>query len=182
MRPVPVFHRAVVLEKGDVVGDALDAGDQPELVVELNRGPAHGVLDPRALDPGGEVVAHFVPVRPGELAAQEGDHVIRLHAVDRGVRQGVVQGLELGLAVEDHIGGVLHLHAAPVDAGGELGEHRAVGRGQAVEVPVEPGDIPRIGERLGPRPVGDLGKGLSSSVYAIPVRWSWRASTWCPLQ
>jgi hypothetical protein len=42
---IALFHPAVVLEEGDVVDGALDAGDQAELVVELEAGGAYGVAD-----------------------------------------------------------------------------------------------------------------------------------------
>src|SRR3989304_993452 len=49
-----------------------DAGGAPGLVVQLDRGRAHVVLDPRALDAGGEVVPRLPLVGGGQLAAQEG--------------------------------------------------------------------------------------------------------------
>src|SRR5512139_2127345 len=101
--PVPVFHRTVVGEKGDIVRRALDPGDEPELVVELEGGRAHVVLDPGALDPGREVIPQFILVPAGELAPQEGGDVVRLHGVDGGGGEGCVERLEVGLALEDDI-------------------------------------------------------------------------------
>ena len=51
-RALPMFHLAVVLESGDVVGGGLDAQDEAEFVVNLNRGFAETMLDAGALDPG----------------------------------------------------------------------------------------------------------------------------------
>lgn len=42
--PIAMFHLAVVLEEGDVVGGGLQAQDAVELVIELDRTGAEAVL------------------------------------------------------------------------------------------------------------------------------------------
>jgi hypothetical protein len=60
---LPMFYLAVVLERGDVVGGGLDAQNESEFVVDLDRGLAKAMLDAGALDPGGELTADLL----GEL-------------------------------------------------------------------------------------------------------------------
>jgi hypothetical protein len=42
---VLMFHLAVVLESGHVIGRGLDAQDESELVIDLDRGLAKTMLD-----------------------------------------------------------------------------------------------------------------------------------------
>src|SRR5215469_8831070 len=70
-----VFYLAVVLESGDVVGGGLDAQDEAEFVVNLDRGFAETMLDAGALDPGCELTADLLGELGGDLVAQEGGHV-----------------------------------------------------------------------------------------------------------
>ena len=49
---VALFHVAVVLEEGDIVGGTFYTGDQPGLVVELDAGRPHVMADMGALDTG----------------------------------------------------------------------------------------------------------------------------------
>src|ERR1051325_370855 len=144
---VAVFHRAVVFEEGDVVGDGLDTQDMAELVVHLQRGAAHLVTDAGALDAGVEVVADLAEVARVELLAQEGGDVLGADGVDGGADQVVVEGSQVLAALEDDVGGVLDLHDAPVVAGRELGGRRAELVREAVELAMQ-------GQRL--QPVGDL--------------------------
>jgi len=129
------------------------------------------VLDARPLDPGRKVVPDLIPVGPSEFPAEEGGHVSRLHGMDGRMGQGFIERLELGLAMEDDIGGVLHLHAAPVDPGREVPQHGAVGCGNPIEVPVEPVRIPGVRQGLGPHPIGALDEGVvEQGVRDLPLR------------
>jgi len=53
-----MFHLAVVLESGDVVGGGLDTQDEAEFVVNLDRGLTETMLDAGALDP----VVNWLPI------------------------------------------------------------------------------------------------------------------------
>ena len=64
-RALPMFHLAVVLESGDVVGGGLDTQDEVEFVVDLDRGLTEAMLDAGALDPRCELTAD----RLGELGS-----------------------------------------------------------------------------------------------------------------
>lgn len=88
---VALFHVMVVFEEGDVVGGAFHAGDQPRLVVELEAGGAHVVMDAGALDAGREVVAQLVLEAPGELVAEEHRHVLGLDGVHGGAHDRLIR-------------------------------------------------------------------------------------------
>lgn len=71
-----------------------------------------------------------------------------LDDVHRGAHDGLVEGLEAGLAAEHHVGGVFHLHEAPVVAGAKATEHRAEALRPSVEVLVEGVGVEGIGNLL----------------------------------
>ena len=52
-----MFHLAVVLESGDVVGGGLQAQDEAEFVIDLDRGFAETMPDAGPLDPRCELIA-----------------------------------------------------------------------------------------------------------------------------
>jgi len=83
---------------------------KPKTVVHLDRGGPHVVLDPRALNPGIEVVAQFALEVAVQLPPQEGGHVVSLHRTDRGPHQRLVDRRQSLPAFEDQVGGVLDLH------------------------------------------------------------------------
>src|SRR6516164_6970667 len=78
-RTVPMFYLAVVLESGDVVGGSLDAQNQAEFVVDLDRGFAEAVLDAGTLDPGCELTADLLGELGSDLVAEEGGDVLGLN-------------------------------------------------------------------------------------------------------
>lgn len=157
---VAMFHRAVVLEKGHVIGGAFHASDDAELVVELDSHRSHVVLDARALDAGVEVVANLPLVVGGQLASKESDDVLRLDSMDGSMGDGAVERLEFVLPPEDNIGGVLHLHQAPVISRGKMASDRAVLGRDLVQVPVQSPDIQGIGQGLGAGEVGNVDEGI----------------------
>ena len=158
--PVAMFHRAVVLEKGHVIGGAFHTPDQAELVVELDGHGPHMMLDARALNAGVEVVADLPLVGGSQFASQESDDVLRLDGLNGGVSDSSVERLEVSLAPEDHVGGVLHLHQAPVIPRKEVPTHRAVLPRDLVQVPMESLYIQGIGQRLGMGEVGNVDEGI----------------------
>src|SRR6516164_8083691 len=67
-----MFYLSVVLESGDVVGGGLEAQDEGEFVVDLDRGFAEAMLDAGTLDPGCEPTADLLGELGSDLAAEEG--------------------------------------------------------------------------------------------------------------
>jgi len=157
---VAMFHRAVVFEKGDVIGGAFHAADDAELIVELDRHRPHVVPDTCALDAGVEVVADLPLVGSGQLASEESDNVLRLDSMDGSAGDGGVERLEFVLSPEDHVGGVFHLHQAPVIPRGEMASCRAILGGNFVQLPVKSPDIRGIGQELGTGKIGNIDEGI----------------------
>src|ERR1035437_3490344 len=155
-----MFYLAVVLEKGQIVDRCLDAQNEAELVVELQRHWAHGVFDPRALYAYVEAVAHLALILSVEFAAQESGNVFGLHGVDRRPAQVAVERRQLRLAFENNVGGILALIHAPVIDDTEAAMNRAEPACKTVQSLVQPLDLQRVGAVLRPRPVGDFSKGI----------------------
>ena len=94
---VTLFHPAVELEEGDIVGSAFDAGHDAGFVVELDTGRPHVVADACTLDTGGKIIAELVLIGLGEFAPEEGGDVIGLNGLYGGADNGLVEGLKVGL-------------------------------------------------------------------------------------
>ena len=122
--PLPVFHLPVVLEEGHVVGCRLDAKDLAELVVHLDRGIAEAMLDAGPLDPGRELRTKFLRQLRGDLAAEKAGDLFGLHAQHRLPGKLFVKRSKRGGGTEYQVGGVFHLHQAPVVGLPERLEHR----------------------------------------------------------
>ena len=135
--PCAVFHLAVVLEEGHVVGRGLDAQHAAELVVHLDRALAEAVLDAGPFDAGGELRADLLGQLRGDLAAEEAGDLLGLDAQHRLAGQLFVERPERGGGAEHQVGGVFHLHQAPVVGLPEHVEHRAALRGIAVQHAVQ---------------------------------------------
>ena len=157
---IPVFHLAVVLEKGNIVGGRLQAQHAAELVVRLYPDLAEAVLDAGALDADGKAAADLLRKQRGDLLAQEACDLLGFDREHRLTRELLVQGFEAGLGTKYQIGGVLQLHQAPVIAQSEHIEYRAALAGIAIQNPVQGIRLQGIGERLRPRPVLDTDKGV----------------------
>ena len=165
---IAVLHFAAVFEKRHVIGGRLDAQDKSPFVVHLDRHTAHMVPYPSPFDPGMEVVAHLALEPRVERAAQKGRHITGLHRVDGGPDQIFVQRLEI-LSVSKHdIGGVFHLHQAPMVAAAEVTDHRAVDRVQLLQETMQRASLQPIGELLGPLEVFDVDEGVLYEGEADP--------------
>ena len=75
MSALAMFHLAVVLESGDVVGGGLDTQDEVEFVVDLDRGLTETMLDADALDPRRELAVDLLGELGSDLVAEEGGDV-----------------------------------------------------------------------------------------------------------
>jgi hypothetical protein len=109
-----LFHLAVVFEKGHIVGRTFRPRHDGELVIQFDTSWPHVVGEACALDAGAKIVAEFILVGRGELSAEEGGDLIGFERVNGGVHDGVIQGLEIALAVEEAVGGIFNLHEVPV--------------------------------------------------------------------
>ena len=139
---------------------ALDAGDKGELVVKLDAGWTHRVTDAGALDTGGEVVAELALAGFGERAPEEGGDMLSLDDVNGGAHDGLVARLKLGFAVKDHVGGILHLHEAPVLARADVAQNRAEALRPTGEGLMECRCAGSVGEFLRLAGIGDEGEGV----------------------
>src|SRR5262249_53476783 len=163
-----MFYLAVVLESGDVVGGGLDAQDEAEFVVNLNRGFAETMLDAGALDPGCELTADLLGELEGDLVAQEGGHVFGFDGQDGLPGKLFIERFEDGLRAEHQIGGVFDLHEAPVVGRSEEVEYRTALRGIAVEDLMQSDGREVVGQCLRPLPVVDAQKGVVGKLEADP--------------
>ena len=77
-----MFYLAVVFESGDVVGGGLDAQNEGEFVVDLDRRLAKAMLDAGAFDPGCEPTAYLLDELRGDLVAEEGGDLFGLDRQD----------------------------------------------------------------------------------------------------
>jgi len=106
---VAMHYRAVVAEPTGVIGRGFDAQDEADLIVHLDGTGAHMMFDPGPLDTSLEVVPDFLGVVGGEFisASQKGRHLGGLARLDGRMHQGLINGLQLCLSVEDDVGRVL---------------------------------------------------------------------------
>ena len=84
------------------------------LFIQFDTRWSHVVADACTLDTGAKIVAELILVGRGELSAEEGGDLIGFDRVNGGVHDGLIQGLEIALAVEEDVGGIFDLHEAPV--------------------------------------------------------------------
>jgi len=163
--PITVFHLAVVLEEGDIVGGGFQPQHAAELVVHLHPGLGEAVLDAGALDAGGKAAAQFLGEQGRDLLAQEACHLLGLDCEHRLAREALIQGLQGGLGAEDQVSRVLHLHQAPVIGLPEDFGHRAEALGIPIKAAVQLIGTHGVSERLRPVDIleaheGVIGKGI----------------------
>src|SRR5437016_10793117 len=113
-RALAMFHLAVVLESGGVVGGGLDRQDEVEFVVDLDRGLTETMLDAGALDPRRELAADLLGELGSDLVAEEGGDVFGFDGQDGLPGKLFIEGFEDGWRAEHQISGVFDLHETPV--------------------------------------------------------------------
>src|ERR1700741_1083173 len=91
-----MFHLAVVLESGDVVGGGLDTQDEVEFVVDLDRGLTETMLDAGALDPRRKLAADLLGELGSDLVAEEGGDVFGFDGQDGLPGKLFIEGFEDG--------------------------------------------------------------------------------------
>jgi len=107
-----------------------------------------------------EVVADLTLVVCSQFASKESDYVLRLDSMDGSVGDSAVERLKFGLAPEDHVGGVLHLHQAPMIPRTEISSCRAILGRDFIQVPVKSPDVQGIGQDLSAREVDNVDEGI----------------------
>ena len=155
-----MFHLAVVPEKCEVIDGGLDPENEPKFVVQLERHRSHRVFDPCSFDPDVEPIPHLAFVLRIQLATEESRDVVRLHRMDCGSDQVVVDGRQIRLPVEHNVGGILALIDAPVILHSEAAEHRTVLAGELIQARMKPLGIPAVNDLLGAAPVGHACEGI----------------------
>jgi len=81
-RALPMFHLAVVLESGDLVGGGFDAQEEAEFVVDLDRGFAETMSDAGPLDPRCELTADLLGELGSDPVAEKGGDVFGFDSED----------------------------------------------------------------------------------------------------
>ena len=155
-----MFHLAVVLESGDVVGGGLDTQDEVEFVVDLDRGVTETMLDAGALDPRRELAADLLGELGSDLVAEEGGDVFGFDGQDGLPGKLFIEGFEDGRRAEHQISGVFDLHETPVVGLGEDVEHRTALLGIVIEDAMQVVGREGVGEGLRALPVVDAQKGI----------------------
>jgi len=163
-----MFYLAVVLESGDVVGGGLDAQDEGEFVIDLDRGFAKAMLEAGALDPGCKLTGDLLGELGSDLVAKEGGYVFGFDGQDGLPGKLFIERLEDGLRAEHQISGVLDLRKAPVVGRSEDVEHRTALLGITIEDAMPLCGRELIGQRLRPLPVVDAHKGIVGKRKADP--------------
>ena len=151
---------AVVLESGDVVGGGLDAQDEGEFVIDLDRRSAETMLDAGSLDPRCELTSDLLGELGSDLVAEEGGDVFGFDREDGLPGKLFIEGFQDGLRAEHQISGVLDLHETPMVGLSEDVEHRTALLGIAIQDAMQVVGREAIGEGLRARPVVDVQEGV----------------------
>ena len=160
----------------------LDAQDEAEFVVDLDRRFAETVLDAGSLDPRCELTADLLGELGSDLVAEEGGGVFGFDGQDGLPGKLFIEGFEDGWRAEHQISGVFDLHETPVVGLGEDVEHRTALLGIVIEDVMQVVGREGVGEGLRALQSSMRRKALSARVKPTPAAVSWRASQLCPLQ
>ena len=109
-----MFHLAVVLESGDVVGSRLQAQDEVEFVIDLDRGFAETMPDAGPLDPGCELAADLLRELGSDPVAEKDGDVFGFDGKDGLPGKLFIERFEGGWRAEHQVSGVLDLHETPM--------------------------------------------------------------------
>ena len=159
-RALPMFHLAVVFESGDVVGGGLQAQDEAEFVIDLDRGFAETMPDAGPLDPRCELTADLLGELGSDPVAEEGGDVFGFDSEDGLPGKLLIEGFEDGWRAEHQIRGVLDLHETPMVGLSEHVEHRTALLGVPIEDATQHVGREAIGKGLCAPPVVDAQEGV----------------------
>ena len=98
LAPIALFHKAVVFEEGDIVGGAFHPCHESEFIVKLKACGSHMMADACTLNAGVKIIAGLPGEVGGQFASQEGGNVFCLEGMHGGTHDGLIEGLEIGLA------------------------------------------------------------------------------------
>ena len=157
---IPVFHLAVVLEEGNIMGGGFNTQHLTELVVHLDRVLAQPMLDAGALDAGGQATLKLLRQLRRQLLAQEMHHLRRLHRNDSFPGKGFVEGLHDRGRTKGPIGRTLDLHQTPVVGLAKDNKDRTALLGMAIQNPVQDVRGKIVSQRLRLRPVANTEEGV----------------------
>ena len=90
-----MFHLAVVLESRDLVGGGLQAQDEAEFVVDLDRGFAETMLDAGPRDARCELAADLLGELGRDLVAEKGGDVFGFDGQDGLPGKLFIEGLRI---------------------------------------------------------------------------------------
>ena len=124
---------AGVLESRDLVGGGLQAQNEAEFVIDLDRGFAKTMLDAGPRDARCELAADLLGELGSDLVAEKGGDVFGFDGQDGLPGKLFIEGFENGWRAEHQIGGVLDLHETPVVGLSEDVEHRTALLGIVIE-------------------------------------------------
>ena len=147
--PIPMFHLPVVFEKTDVIDGGLNAQKDAQFVIHLNRDRAHMVFNSSSLDSGMEIITELPLIGPVELSSQKGSDELGFDTVDRRPGNGLIERAQISLKFENHIGGKLDLHQAPMIPRREMPKDGAEHFRSFIQLPVKEFHLQGIGEVLG---------------------------------
>src|SRR5438477_10111929 len=115
-----MFHLAVVLESGDVVGGGLQAQHEAEFVIDLDRGFAETMPDAGPLDPRCELTADLLGELGSDAVAAEGGGGCGVDSEAGLPGKLVTGGREGGRRAEQQVRGVVDLHETAMVGPSEL--------------------------------------------------------------
>jgi hypothetical protein len=157
---VPVFHLPVVFEKAHIVDGCLDAQNDPQFVIHLNRNGTHVMFNPSPFDSSMEIIPDLSLISPMKLPSQEGRYLLGFDGVDRGTDDCFIERTQIALVFEHHIRGKLDLHQGPMIPRGEMPDDGAEPFRHLIQSPMERFDLEAIGELLGLREILHLDEGI----------------------
>ena len=146
---ISVFHLPVVFEKTDIIDGCLNAQDDPQFVIHLNRDRAHMMFNSSSLDSSMEIIADLSLIGPMEFASQEGGDLSGFDTVDRRAGHGFIKWTQIPLAFENHIRGELDLHQGPMIPRREMPNDGTERFRCLIQSPVKKFYLEGIGEVLG---------------------------------
>lgn len=157
---VPMFHLPVVSEKTDIIEGGLNAQNDSQFVIHLNRNRAHMMFNASPFNSGVEIIADLSLVGPVKLSSQEGRHLLGFDSMDCRTDDCFVEGMEIALVFENHIGRELYLHQRPMVTRWKMPDHRAERFRHLIQPPMEGFDLEAISEVLGFGEILHLHKGI----------------------
>ena len=157
---ISMFHLPVVFEKTHIVDGRLDTQNDPQFVIHLNRHWPHVMLNPSPFDSSMEIIPDLSLISPMKLPSQEGRYLLGFDGVDRGTGHRFIEGMEISLVFENHIGGKFCLHQRPMVTRWEMSDHRAERFRHLIQSPMEEFHLELIGELLSLREILHLDKGI----------------------